>query len=51
MVTINASSGAYRIILKRKQKMEEKARRLLPIAKALDALLGVNEVDGKEDGR
>ena len=42
MTTINVSDAAYSRILKRKQKMEETARRVLPIARALDSLLGVN---------
>ena len=49
MVTVNASSEAYGMILKRKQEMEETERRLLPIARALDSLLGLGSLRGVDE--
>jgi len=46
MTTINTSEEAYGLILKRKQEMEETERRLLPIARALDSLLGLGSLLG-----
>ena len=48
MVTINASSEAYRRILKRKQEMEQTQQGLISIARALDSLLGVDEAEVKD---
>jgi len=45
MVTINVSDEAYKRILKRKQELEDVVRRILPIAMAVDDLLGVAIVE------
>jgi len=45
MTTINVSDEAYKRILKRKQEIEEVARRVLPISMAVDDLLGVAIVE------
>lgn len=43
MTTINVSEGAYLRILRQKQKLEEKRKKLVPISEAVDVLL---EVEG-----
>jgi predicted CopG family antitoxin len=43
MTTINVSDEAYVQILKQKQKMEEKRRKLVPMSEVVDVLLGVKE--------
>ena len=48
MTAINTSKEAYGMILNQKRKMEEEFQGLIPISRALDALLGVNEAVTKE---
>jgi len=43
MATINASLEAHVKVMKQRRKMEEKSGRVISIADALDALLGVKE--------
>ena len=47
MTTINVSEEAYKQILKQKQEIEEEVQGLISIAMAVDALLGVSEVEVK----
>ena len=49
MTTVNASSEAYREILKRKQEMEQTRQGLISIARALDSLLGLGSLLGVDE--
>lgn len=43
MTAINASEEAYKRILKRKQMIEFRLGKVVPMSEALDVLLGVKE--------
>ena len=49
MTTINVSKEAYRLILKRKQFMEETQQELVSIARVLDTLIGVGPLLGVDE--